>query len=57
MAKNKRISKGKEIRPTYFVFCEGETEEVYVKYLRSQFKAPVELFAKVEKPNINEKTI
>ncbi len=34
MARQPRISKGKTIRPTFFVFCEGETEEAYVGFLK-----------------------
>lgn len=26
MARKERISRGKQLRPNYFVFCEGETE-------------------------------
>lgn len=33
-----RKSKGKQINPTFFVFCEGKTEEQYIEYLRSKFK-------------------
>lgn len=41
--KNKRRSREKSIRPTFFVFCEGETEEAYVKYLRRKYRLPVEI--------------
>ena len=41
--KNKRQSKGKVIRPTFFVFCEGESEEAYVKFLRSKYRVPIEI--------------
>jgi hypothetical protein len=55
--KSKRVSKLKEIRPTFFVFCEGETEESYVKYLRSQYKLPVEIVAKKKGSDINTRFI
>ncbi len=38
MARSRRPSKGKKINPTFFVFCEGKTEEAYVKYLRSKYR-------------------
>ena len=41
--KDKRRSKGKSIRPTFFVFCEGQTEEAYVKYLRSKYRLPIDI--------------
>ena len=44
---NKRVSKGKKIRPTFFVFCEGETEEAYIKYLRSTYRLPIEIDPKI----------
>ncbi|MDR0560476.1 MAG: RloB family protein [Prevotellaceae bacterium] len=52
-----RQSKGKEIRPTFFVFCEGETEETYVKFLRSQYRVPVEIDAKIAGNRITAKYI
>ena len=57
MARTKRRSKGKEIRPSYFVFCEGESEEAYIKLLRSIFRVPVEISAKIAKSNINRRYI
>lgn len=39
--KNTRISKGKLIRPIYYVFCEGETEIAYVKFLKQFFRVNV----------------
>jgi len=41
--KSNRHSRGKRIRPTFFVFCEGETEEAYVKYLRRKYRLPIEI--------------
>ncbi len=57
MARAKRISKGKEIRPTFLVFCEGETEENYVKYLRSKYRLPIEIVTKVAGNRINPQYI
>lgn len=45
--KNKRQSRGKVIRPTFFVFCEGESEEAYVKFLRSKYRLPIEICTSV----------
>lgn len=33
MARKQRVSKGKTMRPNFFVFCEGDTEEAYVSIL------------------------
>ena len=35
-----RKPQGRSVRPTFFVFCEGETEEEYVSFLRSHFRVP-----------------
>ena len=42
-----RKPKGRSVRPTFFVFCEGETEEEYVRFLRSRFRVPIEIDASV----------
>ena len=47
MSRRSRVSKGKKIRPTFFVFCEGETEEQYITYLRSKYRIPIVLDAKI----------
>lgn len=47
MSRTNRIPKGKSINPTFFVFCEGETEEQYVCYLRSKYRLPIDIVAKV----------
>lgn len=31
MARKARMSKGKTMKPNFFVFCEGETEVTYIK--------------------------
>ncbi|MCF0199224.1 MAG: RloB domain-containing protein [Bacteroidaceae bacterium] len=46
MARKQRVSKGKTMRPNYFVFCEGETEEAYVGILRAHYRAPIHIITK-----------
>jgi hypothetical protein len=55
--RQKRQSKGKEIRPTLFVFCEGETEDAYIKYLRSLYRLPIEVVIKIKGSGINKRYI
>lgn len=57
MAKRYRQSKGKEIRPVYFVFCEGESEEAYITYIRSKYRVPIEIKSKVARSRINQKFV
>ena len=54
MGRKARISKGKQMKPNFFVFCEGETEIAYVKFLRSLYRAPIQVIAKKGKSNISE---
>jgi hypothetical protein len=54
---SKRVSKGKKINPTFFIFCEGETEESYIKYLRSTYRLPIEIDPKVSGSRITDKYI
>ena len=54
MGRKARISKGKQMKPNFFVFCEGETEIAYVKFLRSLYRAPIQVIVKKGKSNISE---
>ena len=49
MARKERTSKGKTMRPNYFVFCEGETEVAYTEMLRGWFRLPIHIIAKNDK--------
>ena len=42
------------MKPNFFVFCEGETEMAYVKFLRSLYRAPIQVIPKKGKSNISE---
>lgn len=54
MARGRRASKGKKINPTFFVFCEGETEEAYVNFLKRHFRLPsIQIHSKVSRNNID----
>ena len=41
MGRQIRKSKGKTMKPNFFVFCEGESEVAYISHLRSQYRAPI----------------
>lgn len=57
MASQRRVSKEKKINPHFWVFCEGKTEEEYVRYLRSEYRLPVEIVSKIAGCDINEEYI
>lgn len=42
------------MKPNFFVFCEGETEIAYVKFLRSVYRVPIQIIAKKSDSNISE---
>jgi hypothetical protein len=56
--RNKRyISKDRKINPHFWVFCEGETEEAYVCYLRTKYRIHIEIVSKITGSGINQKFI
>ncbi len=57
MARHRKPSKGKKINPTFFIFCEGKTEEQYIRFLKSQYRIPLVIDSKVKSINISERYI
>lgn len=56
-SRKRQASKGKKINPTFFVFCEGKTEELYIKYLKSKYRIPFEIDTQIAKNKIKENYI
>lgn len=57
MSRGRRERRDKKINHTLFVFCEGHTEEAYIKVLKSYFKLPsIEMDSKRSK-NITSRYI
>lgn len=54
MARKVKQPKGKKMKPTFFVFCEGKTEAAYVDLLRRSFRVPMEIIARVSDSNISQ---
>jgi hypothetical protein len=57
MAKYHRQSKGKVIKPIFIVFCEGESEEAYVSFIKSRYKVPIEIKTRITSTKINQKYV
>jgi hypothetical protein len=57
MARKARVSKGKTMRPNFFVFCEGKTEIAYVELLRQSFRVPIQIIPRRSDSNISDKYI
>ena len=53
----RRYSQKRKINPTFFVFCEGKTEEEYIKYLRSLYRIPIEINSKQAGSSISQKFV
>lgn len=50
-------SRGKQINPTYWVFCEGKTEFAYVSFLKKKYRLPIEIISKIAGSRINDRYI
>lgn len=57
MTKTVRKSKQKEIRPAFYVFCEGETEEAYISFLKKKYRIPIEIITNISGNCISKKMI
>jgi len=57
MARHKREAKGKVINPTFFVFCEGESEAAYINHLKNSYRKPVVIIPKVTKNKVSVRFI
>jgi hypothetical protein len=57
MSRKRAEPRGKKINPNFWVFCEGETEEAYVSYLRSRYRIPITIVPKIVGNRITERFI
>ena len=57
MGRQIRKSKGKTMKPNFFVFCEGESEAAYISHLRSQYRVPIQIIPKKSDSNISVRYI
>ena len=57
MGRKIRLSKEKQMKPNFFVFCEGKTEIAYIKFLRSLYRVPIQVIPKKGKSNISKDDI
>jgi hypothetical protein len=58
MNSKRQASKGKKINPHFWVFCEGETEEAYIRFLRTKYRLPfVEIIPKIAGSTISNRFI
>jgi len=57
MTSRRRASQGRRVNPHIWVFCEGETEEEYVNFLKREYRLPIEIITKISGSSINSRYI
>lgn len=50
-------SPSRAMKPVFLVFCEGETEEIYLDYLKQAYRSPIKIISKVEGGEISQNLI
>ncbi len=57
MAKQRTASPQRTMKQVFLVFCEGETEETYLDYLKQTYRSPIRIVPKVEGGSISQRQI
>ena len=57
MAQKREQRPARKMKPVFLVFCEGETEETYLDFLRRTYKSPIKIIAKTEGDSISQRLI
>ena len=57
MRKNRNQKPPRKMKPVFLVFCEGETEETYINFLRQQYRLPVKVIPYVTRLSISPSII
>jgi hypothetical protein len=47
MKRERNFKPQRKMKPVFLVFCEGETEETYINFLRKEYKLPVKVITHV----------
>ncbi len=57
MAKGREKSVSRKMKQVFLVFCEGETEENYIDFLRRKYKSPIKIVPKTGGTQISQRLI
>ena len=57
MAKGREIRFPRKMKSVFLVFCEGETEENYIDFIRRQYKSPIKIVPKTEGSQISQQLV
>lgn len=57
MAKQRTERPSRRMKPVFLIFCEGETEETYLDYLKQTYRSPIKIISKIEGGDISQRLI
>lgn len=57
MGKGRHSSPARRMKPMILVFCEGDTEDVYVNLLKIQYRIPMKIVSKITGQRISPELI
>jgi len=57
MARRREQAAPRLMKPVFLVFCEGETEENYLDFIRRKYKSPIKIVSSVEGNQISQNLI
>ena len=57
MGKRRELRPVRSMKPVFVVFCEGETEEAYLDFLKQTYRSPFKIIPKVEGGKISQHLI
>ncbi len=57
MARQRGKYPSKNMKPVFLVFCEGETEEEYLTFVRNAFRSPIKIVTQIEGDRISQRLI
>jgi hypothetical protein len=57
MKKARNQKPTRKMKPVFLVFCEGETEETYVNFLRQKYKLPIKIITHITGLALSQKVI
>ena len=57
MKRTRHASTERKMKPVILVFCEGETEETYINFLKGRYRIPIQIIPKVTGQKLTQKLI
>jgi hypothetical protein len=57
MKKERKQRPAREMKPVFLVFCEGETEETYINFLRQKYRLPIKVIPYVTGLALSQRVI